>query len=167
MERKIRASRAHLAPHRGGREAAGGVFPRSAGRPSPRDCTVALGGPKAAPVGIAPAPLSFRALASRAKLFGANWPSTSSMFIARELRRMHCPLGRLGLRARQRARRPAPRRQTRLRPEIEGLRSDLSIRQHRQPPLAPGDPINVARTNWVACEWAAAVPEHFFRRGVE
>ena len=45
--------------------------------------TVALGGPKAAPVGIAPAPLSFRALASRAKLFGANWPSTSSMFIAR------------------------------------------------------------------------------------
>ena len=45
--------------------------------------TVALSGPKAAPVGIAPAPLSFRALASRAKLFGANWPSTSSMFIAR------------------------------------------------------------------------------------
>ena len=49
--------------------AAGGVFPRSTGRSSPRDCIVALGGRKAAPVGIAPAPLSFRALASRAKIF--------------------------------------------------------------------------------------------------
>ena len=63
--------------------AAGGVFPRSAGRPSLAIRTVALGGPKADPVGIARAPLSFRALASRAKLSGANWPSTSSMFIAR------------------------------------------------------------------------------------
>jgi hypothetical protein len=35
--------------------------------------TVAWGGPKADPFGIAPAPLSFRALASRAKLSGANW----------------------------------------------------------------------------------------------
>ena len=45
--------------------------------------TVALGGRKAAPVGIAPAPLSFRALASGAKLFGQIGRSTSSMFIAR------------------------------------------------------------------------------------
>jgi hypothetical protein len=47
--------------------------------------------------------------------------------------------------------------QMRLRPEIEGLRSDLSIRQHRQPPVAPSDPISVARTNWVAGGWAAAM----------
>ena len=71
MERKIRASRAHPAPHRGGREGGGRCIPAFGSQIR----TVALGGRKAAPVGIAPAPLSFRALASRAKLFRTIWPS--------------------------------------------------------------------------------------------
>ena len=49
--------------------AAGGVYPLAGLALAIR--TVALGGRKAAPVEIAPAPLSFRALASKAKLFGA------------------------------------------------------------------------------------------------
>jgi hypothetical protein len=44
---------------------------------------LAWGGRKAAPVGIAPAPLSFRAPASRTKLFGANWLNFEHVPIAR------------------------------------------------------------------------------------
>jgi hypothetical protein len=87
--------------------------------------TVALGGPKAAPVGIAPAPLSFRAPHLQAgpncsEQIGLQLRACSSP----ELWRMHCPLGVLdleGANEREGLRRDA---QTRLRPEIEGLRSD-------------------------------------------
>ena len=67
--------------------------------------SVALGGPKAAPVGTAPAPLGREASAATPKCVSAREP--------------------------------------------EGLR--------RPEPQAPGDPISVARTNWVAGGRAAAM----------
>jgi hypothetical protein len=104
--------------------------------------TVALGGWKAGRVGIAPAPLSFRALASRANCseqidltFEHVHRQSFGECIARS-----AVLGFEGANEREGLRRDA---QARLRPEIEGLRSDLSIRQHRQPTVAPGDPISL------------------------
>jgi hypothetical protein len=136
MERKIRASHAHLAPHRGGCE--GGERPAGLALAIR---ILAWGGRKTAP-------LEWRRLRSASAHLQAGRNCSDKLAVqlracsSPELRQLHCPLGGRGLRGAQRARRPARRRQTRLHPEIEGLRSDLSIRQHRQALVTPGDAIS-------------------------
>lgn len=63
--------------------AAGGVFPRSAGRPSPRDSHCSIGRPESRPGRNCAGSAQPSAHLSRAKLFGQIGRSTSSMFIAR------------------------------------------------------------------------------------
>ena len=115
--------------------AAGGVFPRSAGRPSPRDSHCSIGRPESRPgrncAGSAQLPRTCKqGQIVRSKL-ALNFEHVHRQSFGECIARS-AVLDFEGANERENLRRDA---QMRLRPEIEGLRSDLSIRQHRQPPV--------------------------------
>ena len=134
MERKIRASHAHLAPHRGGCE--GGERPAGLALAIR---ILAWGGRKTAP-------LEWRRLRSASAHLQAGRNCSDKLAIqlracsSPELRQLHWRswTSRGPTSAKACAATPDA-----FHPEIEGLRSDLSIRQHRQALVTPGDAISL------------------------
>ena len=137
--------------------AAGGVFPRSAGRPSPRDSHCSIGRPESRPgrncAGSAQLPRTCKqGQIVRSKL-ALNFEHVHRQSFGECIVRS-AVLEFEGANERQGLRRDA---QTRLRPEIEGLRSDLSIRQDRQPQSRPASRSALLGPIGSPRGWAAAM----------